>query len=324
MSDLVIAVLRPAEFNPLDCWGGREAIDPVLSALEKAEVRTEEWVIRSQADLEPLRNRSGILAFPHARQFAPGRSMVEPLVQWGVPFIGSGPDGLASQDKARAKQMMADHGVPTPSWEITGENTDAAALAARLGLPLMVKPTIGAESIGVTYCGDLTQLQEAISTPGVMVEEWRRDREFTVSILGNGTSRIAAPAEIVLPPGALYLDEGIKKHRIVPTLRPSSDAPAGVRAAEAALLASVALGLQDWARVDVVIDQDGAPYVIDINAMPGLRRDALHPSYFPRCLEMAHGLSYEQVILRLVVTAALRNNIAVPEEQASVLLSPGA
>ncbi|MGH3921671.1 MAG: hypothetical protein ACRDTT_02140, partial [Pseudonocardiaceae bacterium] len=87
-----MAVLRSTEPDPLDGWGDEDAIAGVLTALADADVPTDEQVVRSAADLEAFRGRPGLLAFPHSRRFGRTEPLVAPLVAWGVPVVGSGPD----------------------------------------------------------------------------------------------------------------------------------------------------------------------------------------------------------------------------------------
>ncbi len=170
-------------------------------------------------------------------------------------------------------------------------------------------------------CDDLPTLAAALDRHVLLVEEWRRSRELTIAVLGNVPTRVAAPAEIVLPDGVRYLDADTKRHRIGPTLVAAPDDATTRRAVVAALDACRVLGIHDWARVDVVVDCGGAPYVIDVNTMPGLRRDPVHPSYFPRCLRLACGIGYRDAVLALVVTAALRHRLPVPHTLAAACLA---
>ena len=66
------------------------------------------------------------------------------------------------------------------------------------------------------------------------------------------------------------------------------------------------LGIRDWTRVDIVGDDSGL-YVIDVNALPGLRTDVRHPSLFPLCLELCYGLSSENVI-RTLISASIERH----------------
>jgi D-alanine-D-alanine ligase-like ATP-grasp enzyme len=86
-----------------------------------------------------------------------------------------------------------------------------------------------------------------VNEPGFIVEEWRRSREFTVAVLGNGPDRIAAPIEIVLPgAGRPILDAQRKSHGIGETVRSVGTSPEASIVSRLALAACKALGIMDW------------------------------------------------------------------------------
>lgn len=147
-------------------------------------------------------------------------------------------------------------------------------------LDALAEVGIAAESRVVAKVADLQRCRGQRNVLGCF-------RELTVAVLGNDAARLAAPAEITLPDGIKLLDAQTKQHRIVPTLAPAPNNKGTHNAVTAALGVCRVLGIKDWARVDVVLERDGAPFVIDVNAMPGLRRAPNHPSYFPRCLNFA-------------------------------------
>ncbi|MBL1097211.1 D-alanine--D-alanine ligase family protein [Streptomyces coffeae] len=306
MDDIHVVVLRAERLDPLDGWGDEEAVESVVNAMVLCGIRAESKLVRSVHDLERYRDRPGLLAFPHSRRLSSAESLIEPLEAWGVPLVGSGSTGLAAQHKGNAKRLLAKAGVPTPAYALADHQMDPRSLVARLGLPLVVKPVAGAESVGVVKCDDLSSLRAALRTPGLLVEEWKRHRELTVAILGNGGDRIAAPAEVVLPDAQYFLDVTTKRERITSTLAPAPDDEVTREAVAAALEACRILDVRDWARVDVLIDHDGKPYVIDVNAMPGMRRSTDHPSYLPWCFALDQGMPYHQVVSTVIGAAAAR------------------
>ncbi|WP_432038779.1 D-alanine--D-alanine ligase family protein [Streptomyces cucumeris] len=314
MDAVRVVVLRAERIDPLDGWGDGEAIESVVDAMNSCGIYAEAVTVRSVRYLERYRDRPGLLAFPHSRRTSRAESIVEPLEAWGVPLVGSGSSGLAAQDKGRAKRLLTEAGVPTPAYALAGPRADPRALVARLGLPLVVKPVVGAESAGVVKCDDLSSLCTALGRPDLLVEEWKRHRELTVAVLGNGGDRIAAPAEVVLPDTQPYLDNTTKRTCITSTLVPAPDDETTDEAVSVALEACRVLEVRDWARVDVLLDHGGQPYVIDVNAMPGMRRAADHPSYLPWCFALHQGMPYHQVVIALIGAAAMRHGLAIPSD----------
>ena len=81
----------------------------------------------------------------------------------GIPYTGSGVLGSAlAMDKWRTKLVWQAAGVPTPPYELLGPETDFRAVAARLGLPIMVKPANEGSSIGMTKVKRAPDLDEAV------------------------------------------------------------------------------------------------------------------------------------------------------------------
>jgi D-alanine-D-alanine ligase len=141
------------------------------------------------------------------------------------------------------------------------------------------------------------------------VEEWCRYREFTVGVLGNGPGRIAAPLEIVLPGADAMLDAKAKAAGIREAIRVARFDPKALAATRLALAACEALKIADWARIDVVMDKAGMPYVIDVNASPGLRHEEQHPSIYPLCFTLNAESTYNDVVRAVAASAAIRCGI---------------
>ncbi|QFZ19952.1 D-alanine--D-alanine ligase family protein [Saccharothrix syringae] len=311
MSGLRVVVLRPAVFDPLNSWGNEECVGAVVDALTRSGVPAECRTVEDLRELDAHRGRPGLLAFPNARRLDGSESLIEALARRRIPFVGSSGPGMAVEDKSYLKRRLAAAGIPTPHGTVFDGDRAVEASTDGLRFPLVVKPVRGAESVGVAKHEDVASLRTALGRPGrFLIEEWHRHREFTVAVVGNGSALVAAPAEIVLPAGKDILDSDTKAHRITSTLV-RADSRSATGAAGVALRAFDVLGLRDWARIDVVVDDDGTPYVIDVNTMPGLRREIGHPSYFPRCLAFSRGLDYDESVRALIAASALRHGLEV-------------
>lgn len=229
------------------------------------------------------------------------------LEAYGVPYVFSDPLTMAATlDKAVAKRLVRDAGVPTAPFAVI----DGNGLPADLGLayPLFVKPI--AEGTG-KGCGaasrvrNRTELRRAVArlqrefAQPVLVEPFLPGREFTVGILGTGAAAEAiGTVEIELLAGA---DEGVYslnnkelfESRVRYVLR---DDPEARRAAEIALAAYRALACRDGGRVDLRSDAEGRPQFLEVNPLPGL-----HPvrSDLPILTGLA-GMDYGRLIGRIV------------------------
>lgn len=313
-------------------WDDAETIAAVEAALGRAGD-----VVRLEADEtfpERLRASRPDIVFNIAEGLhGPNREAHVPAMCefLNVPYTGSDPLALClGLDKQRAKEVFVARGVPTPAFAVLDRRAasdSADPLARDFPFPAMVKPLFEGSSMGVTedsYCVSESEAQQRARLIGerydqpALVEAFLPGREFTVAILGNGASARALPVvEIVfdaLPPGALPIYGYEAKWLWDTTQQPlrifRCPAPLDPHLADAieraALGAFRALGCRDWSRVDVRLDGDGVPHVIEINPLPGVLPDPRQNSCFPKAARAA-GLDYDAMILA-VLDAGLRRH----------------
>ncbi len=130
-----------------------------------------------------------------------------------VPYVGSGVLASAvGMDKALAKELLADHGVPQGLRQparATRLSNRLEAIATELGLPVFVKPANMGSSVGVTKAHSLAELQDSVDTAltydeWVVIEEAIVGREIEVAVLGNLEPEASVPGEII--PGHEFYD----------------------------------------------------------------------------------------------------------------------
>lgn len=243
---------------------------------------------------------------------------------FGVPYTGSDPLTLTlALHKGRAKEVLAFRGIATAPFAIVEAAADLARI--KLPLPLFVKPVAEGSSKGVfanNLCDSMEQLRERTLflldeyRQPVLVETYLPGPEFTVAILGNGSSARCLPIVGIdfsaLPPGAppVYgyeakwlwdtLDQPLQifqcPARIAPELY--------TRIEQVALDAYHALACRDWCRVDVRLDEYRIPNIVELNPLPGIIPDPRMNSCFPKAARVA-GIGYDDLI-RSVVQIAWR------------------
>jgi D-alanine-D-alanine ligase len=198
----------------------------------------------------------------------------------GVPYTGSGVLASAlAMDKWRTKLLWQAAGVPTPPFALLEADTDFDAVATRLGLPLMVKPANEGSSIGMSKVDRADQLEGAwraavAHDPLVIAERFIRGAEFTAGILDGKP----LPLIRLETPRAFY-DYEAKYHAedtryLVPCGLPAAEESA---IQQAALTAFRLLGCRGWGRVDLMVDESGQPWFLEVNTAPGMTDHSLVP-----------------------------------------------
>ena len=217
----------------------------------------------------------------------------------GVRYTGGGylGSGLA-MDKAYAKRMMELAGIPTPKWEIldyTMEEVDA--LAQRLPMPCVIKSTVGGSSLG-TYLPEDRQalrqaLKEVLAFGGeVLMEERIFGRELTVPVLGEQALPVIEilPAEKNFDYVAKYQTGGAQE------LCPANLTEEEARmAGDLAVRLHKALGMKVYSRTDLLLDEEGRFWCLELNSLPGMTPASLIPKS-----AAAVGMSYNQLCEEIV------------------------
>ena len=253
----------------------------------------------------------------------------------GFPYSGSDPFTLSlCLDKARTKEILSYHRVPTAPFLLVDSTEDLDhLLGGALPLsppseivPLFVKPVHEGSSKGITEKNfvrsadaleaEVRALLDAYQQP-VLVEEFLPGAEFTCGVLGNGPDARVLPVVGMnfgaLPQGAIPI-YGFEAKWVWD--RPENplqifECPASISDAlrssieRVALRAYRVLGCRDWARVDVRLDADGVPNIVEVNPLPGILPDPADNSCLPKAARAA-GMSYEELIHACLLHAAER------------------
>ena len=218
----------------------------------------------------------------------------------GIPYTGSGVLASAlGMDKQRTKLVWQALGLPTPESVMLEAGADWAAVVARLGLPLIVKPVHEGSTLGISIVESAEALATAYHEAArfdarVMAERFIKGDEYTVSLLGD---EVLPAIRVEVPGGfydyeAKYLSDETRYHL-----------PCGLADAEEAELGELcrrafeAVGAEGWGRVDVMRDAEGRFWLIEINTSPGMTDHSLVPQ------AAAHaGIDFEALVLRILAS----------------------
>jgi len=240
------------------------------------------------------------------------------LEAFRVPYTGSEPLTLAlCLDKAMAKRIWQSAGLPTPDFCVVADIAELDQAREDLpSFPLFVKPVhegaskgIGIEAI-VESERELYDRVKWVLTwyeQPVLIEEFLPGREFTVGILGNGRkARVLGIGEIVLTSldrvYGFVQKEGWEA-RVPNKLIPVESTSLRNRLSELALQAYLAVGCRDLGRLEIRLDKNGNPQLLEINPIVGL-----HPTHSSLpIIAMRAGLSYEELISEILEHAINRS-----------------
>jgi len=234
-------------------------------------------------------------------------SMLEML---GVPYLCSGPRAhTISLDKYLTKVLLDRAGLPTPPFQLLTSPSDE--LDDGVSYPVVVKPQFESTSFGMRIVGDGAELAEAVSAieaefkQPALAEVFVEGREVNCGILGNDPP-LALPVLEIDFGGAVGQDAVVtfeaKKQRTVTHICPA-DLPARTSEAvrDLAVRAFRTLGCRDLARVDFRIDQNGRPWILELNSMAAIHPDG---SYYDAAKTL--GWSYPEMLRRLLEAAVAR------------------
>ncbi len=235
-----------------------------------------------------------------------------------LPYVGSRPSACRSAfDKPVAKAVVERVGIRTPAgvtlphetFRELGAAAVMDAMLARLGLPLIVKPTRGGSALGCTVVRDASALAGAMVNAfaygdTALVEELVQGDEVAVPVIDTGNGPRALPVVSIVPDGGVYdysarYTAGSTEFMVPAKLSDAvSDACARV-----ALEAHQALGLRDLSRSDLIIDAAGDVWFLEVNVAPGLTETSTVPLSVT-----AAGLDLGALVTDLVRTAVQRQS----------------
>ncbi|MBN1587910.1 MAG: ATP-grasp domain-containing protein [Pirellulales bacterium] len=232
----------------------------------------------------------------------------------GVPYTGSSPLGHAlALDKVITKTLIHNAGVPTPRWMVAGRPDQEPE---GLRFPLMVKPRHESTSFGLRLVHRRDELKDAIDCivtqfdQEALVEEFIDGREVCIGLLGNDQVECLPLVELSFGGrglNAFTWEDKMHKRQDEPTRHCPADLPEEFadRLRQIAVATFRACHCKDYSRVDLRIDRDGNPYVLEINSMASLGAGA---SYVLAAAVAGH--SFSSLVCRIVDVAYRRYVVA--------------
>jgi D-alanine-D-alanine ligase len=218
----------------------------------------------------------------------------------GLPYTGSGVLGSAlAMDKLRTKQVWQAAGVSTPGFVQLRSEADLGAVQAALGYPVIVKPAHEGSSIGISKADSDASLRDAWQLARqydaeVFAEQWVSGGEYTCGILDGE----ALPLIRLETPNTFYDYQAKYEADSTRYLLPCGLDQATEQVLQSgSLVAFRSVGGSGWGRVDFMLDDQGQPWFIEINTVPGLTDHSLVPM-----AALASGTDFTALVSRILET----------------------
>lgn len=229
------------------------------------------------------------------------------LEMFGIPYTGSGVLASAmAMDKAVSKRLFMSAGIPTPNSRLySKQDIDHSLLAEEIlnafGLPVVVKAAAQGSSIGVIIVEKAQDIELAINDAfkycdHIVVEEFIRGKELTVSILGTNQPKALPIIEIAPKSGRYDYQSKYTKGATEYIVPARLEAKVTDSVQQIALAAYKLLGCRGIGRVDVMLGNDNQPYVLEINTIPGMTSTSLVPK-----AAAAVGISFADLCERILL-----------------------
>jgi D-alanine-D-alanine ligase len=226
----------------------------------------------------------------------------------GIPYTGPGVMSSAlAMDKLMTKRIWSSMGLPVPDHEVLTSTSRAAEVVARLGLPLIVKPSREGSTLGLTKVERASQLRAAWRTAAacddcVIAESFVAGRELTVAVIGAGARARALPVIEIRAPGGNYDYRNKYFTDETEYLCPAPLSRALTRRVqELSVAAYRALDCEGWGRVDLMLDAEDRPFLLELNTSPGMTDHSLVPM-----AARAEGMDFDTLVLRILADASLK------------------
>ncbi|HEX5147010.1 MAG TPA: D-alanine--D-alanine ligase [Conexibacter sp.] len=231
-----------------------------------------------------------------------------------IPYTGSGVSAcIRTWDKVLAKHLLRAAGIPTPDFHAFGEiafrELGAAqalpAIERQLEFPLVVKPAAQGSALGIKFARSAGDVPAALVSTfsydrKVLLERYVPGRDLAVSIVEQDGEPRALPIVEAVPTSQDFYDFEARYEIGRTRFVCPAELPGAVteRIQGLAVEAYRALGCSGFARVDLMLHEDGEPYVLEANSVPGLTETSL----LPQAAEAA-GISFDALVARIVEIA---------------------
>lgn len=223
------------------------------------------------------------------------------LEKMKLPYTGSGVQASAlAMDKQKTKQVWLENDLPTPEFRVLDSTESCEQAMREPGLPLIIKPVLEGSSIGMSKVETEDEMlpawEKARQCGGTIIaERWVEGSEYTAAVLDGQVLpmiRLETPHRFYDFDAKYAADD---TRYICPCGLPEAREAAY---AELVTRAFEAVNARGWGRVDFMVDEEGRPWLIEVNTVPGMTSHSLVPMAAKQA-----GIDFDELVLRILASA---------------------
>ena len=222
------------------------------------------------------------------------------LEYFKIPYTGSGVIGSAlAYDKLKSKEILKSHGIPTADYEVFYRN-QKEKISRSLGLPVVVKPTNQGSSLGITIVKNESEWEPALEAAFAYWEEVIVEKFIEGKLLAIGINEMEPMPIVHIRPKSGFYDYEAK----YTSGKTEYVCPADLEDNEANRCRQIAqqvfqvLRGRGFPRVDVILDRNGIPQVLEMNTIPGMTPTSLLPMAAREI-----GMEFDDLVVAILKTA---------------------
>jgi len=218
-----------------------------------------------------------------------------------IPYTGSNKrSSEICMNKRSAKKILLESNISTPKFIRIVKETSIEEIEDLFTYPIVVKPSSEGSSIGVFIVENRESLENAILhnreiSGDIIAEQYIEGTEYTVGIL----NKEALPVIKLIPSGQFYDYEAKYNSQDTEYICPSGlDEKTELKLKKVSLKSFEVLNCSGWGRVDIIIDKDNKPWVIELNTVPGMTEHSLVPM-----AAKAEKIGFNDLVLKILDTS---------------------
>lgn len=218
-----------------------------------------------------------------------------------MPYTGSGVMACSiCMDKLMTKRVWKSEEIKSPEFVEVNEDTTFDDVNAVLNIPFIVKPSLEGSSLGIHKVENANQFQNAVADAkkfkgALMAEKWIDGKEYTVAILHD----MALPVIRLETPRTFYDYKAKYESESTQYIIPCGlENAVETELKQQALRAFKATGAYGWGRVDVMMDENGTSWFLEVNTVPGMTDHSLVPMAAGN-----KGIDFKQLVVEILSTS---------------------